>query len=183
MQVKNFSRGPRAELFPPERYFAESQKQSVLFWADYFVHGAEDEEMMEFDPDFEDCPVLLTTDGEEVVFVEMYFRIRNEEALRKHLARLRSFSYNESDDSWTWLKAKSRKYPDKPRTVLGFLRIKDGHLIAETNSEERGLKLRYKLKDHFHDTIASVKSLYREADSSPHPASKKIAASRLAASG
>lgn len=178
MQVKDFSRGPRAELFPPERYFAETQKQSVLFWADYFVHGAEDEEMMEFDSDFEDCPVLLTTDGEEVVFVEMYFRIRNEEALRKHLARLRSFSYNESDDSWTWLKAKSRKYPDKPRSILGFLRIKDGHLIAETDSRERAAKLRNKLKDHFRDNIAYVKTLYREADDFPELTPEEVEARR-----
>jgi len=41
------------------------------------------------------------------------------------------------EGSWSWLKAKSLKYPDKPRTDLVHFRIEAGHLVAEANSRER----------------------------------------------
>lgn len=175
LQKEDFSRSSRAELFPAERHFAESQKEAALFWAWYILYGQklDKKQIREEDLDREEemspdqFPVFVTTDGENLILTEMHFRIRDEEALRKRLSSLRSFKYDNNNDSWTWLKAKSRKYPDKPRTVLGNFRIEGGHLIAETNSKERAARLRSKLKKHMGRLIAYRKTLYREPDDFP----------------
>lgn len=170
-QKKDFSRSSLAELFPPKRHFAESQKETALFWAWYILKGSqldqtqireEDLGQEEEDISFGHFPTLVTTDGEELILTEMHFRIQDEEALRKRFSSLRSFQYEKRGDSWTWLKAKSRKYPEKPRTVLGHFRIEGGYLIAETNSKERAARLRSKLKRHLGHLIAYEKTLYRD---------------------
>lgn len=61
---------------------------------------------------------------------------------------MKGYEYDESDGSWVWMKPRSRKDPDAPRTVLGRFKIKDNRLIAETNSRERTARLRSELKDH-----------------------------------
>jgi hypothetical protein len=53
-------------------------------------------------------PFLVNTDREEIVFAEVTFRIKDEPPLRKRLASLKSFEYDKKDDSWIWLKARSR---------------------------------------------------------------------------
>ncbi|HZX10396.1 MAG TPA: hypothetical protein VFG01_05550, partial [Acidobacteriota bacterium] len=105
---------------------------------------------------------LVTKDGEKFVFAEIHFRIKDKAGLRKRLSQLKSFEYDERDDSWTWLTAKSRKYPDAPRSVLGRFRIQGDRLIAETNSKERALRLRSKLKGHLRKLISYEKTLYRD---------------------
>jgi len=181
IQEKDFSRGPLASRFPPERHFAESQKKAALFWAEFIHQGMEIDrpEPEGKDSDVLDpgaLPFMLNTDGEEIVFVEMHFRVRDEPAIRKKLAALRSFEYDEKDGSWTWLKAGNRKDPEAPRTVLGSFRIKDGRLIAETNSQERAARFRFKLKSLFGDFLAYEKTLYREQDDIPESTREEIEA-------
>jgi hypothetical protein len=169
-QEKDFRQSPRASLFPAERHFAESQKEAAPFWAWYICQGERS--------DLSQLPFhdLATTDGEEFVFTEIHFRIKDEAALRKRLAALRSFQYDKRDDSWTWMKAKSRKYPDAPRTILGHFSIKGDRLIAETNSQERALRLRSKLKGHLSDLIAYEKTLYRDPFDMPELSPEEIEA-------
>jgi hypothetical protein len=186
IQEEDFSRGPRAALFPAERHFAESQKETARFWAEYILQGRlhDPPYIMDEDADLEEeldhdrLPVLVTTDGEKLILTEIHFRVRDEAALRKRLSSLRSFQYDKNNDSWTWLKAKSRKYPDKLRTVLGHFRIDKGRLIAETNSRERASRLRSKLKGHFDRLIAYDKTLYREPDDFPELSQEEIEARR-----
>jgi hypothetical protein len=153
-------------LVPAERHFAESQKEAAVFWTEYIIRPAPPDlsgiqnESIDFDE--KPYPALVTTEGEELVFVEIRFRIRDEAGLRKRLSTLRSFQYDARDDSWTWLKAKSRKYPDTPRSILGNFRIKGDRLVAETNSGNRALKLRAKLKGHLKDLINYEKTLYQD---------------------
>jgi len=170
IQEKDFRQGPRAELFPTNRHFAESQKESAPFWAWYICRG----EMT----DLRQIPyhTLVTTDGEEFVFTEIHFRIKDEAALRKRLATLRSYQYDKKDDSWTWLKAKSRKYPDAPRSVLGHIYIQGDRLIAETNSQERAVRLRSRLKGHLRDLIAYEKTLYCDMYDRPELSPEEIEA-------
>jgi len=156
MQEDDFREGPTAGLFPPDRFFAESQKEAAPFWAWYMLQG----EMSDL-PQIPG-PTLVTTDGEEFVFTEIHFRIKDEAALRRRLSELRSYQYDKKDDSWTWLKAKSRKYPDAPRSVLGHFYIQGGRLIAETHSKERAVRLRAKLKGHLRNLIMYEKTLYQD---------------------
>ena len=168
IQEKDFSRGPRAPLFPPDSYFAEAQKETATFWIEYILRGSvpgisqDLREDIEIDLEGEDYPILVNTDGEELVLTEIHFLIRDETGLRKRLSALRSFQYDDKDDTWTWLKAKSRKYPDAPRSILGTFRIEGGSLVAETNSQERASRMRSKLKRHLHDLIVYKKTLYRD---------------------
>ncbi|MBN1223810.1 MAG: SEC-C domain-containing protein [Candidatus Aminicenantes bacterium] len=168
IQERDFSLGPRAKIFPPDRYFAESQKETAPFWIEYILRGRHpsifqaEEEEVDFDVKDEHYPILVTTDGEEFVLTEIRFRIKDEAGLRKRLSKLRSFEYDEREDSWIWHKAKSRKSPDKPRTVLGHFRIEGSSLVAETNSRERASRLRSKLKGHLGNLIAYEKTLYQD---------------------
>ena len=169
-QEKDFRKSPRAPLFPTKRHFAESQKETAPFWAWYICQ----EEMTDLSQiPFHD---LVTTDGEEFVFMEIHFCIKDEAALRKRLAALRSFQYDKKDDSWTWLKAKSRKYPDAPRTILGHFSIQGDRLIAETNSKERAARLRSKLKGYLRNLIAYEKTLYRDPYDMPELSPEEIEA-------
>ena len=182
IQEDDFSRGPRAAIFPAERHFAESQKEAARFWAEYILRGWESDPPqitddiadLEEDLDPDHFPILVTTDGEELILTEIHFRIRDEAAVRKRLSSLRSFQYDKNDDSWTWLKAKSRKNPDKPRTVLGHFRIESGRLIAETHSRERASRLRSKLKGHLGSLVAYDKTLYREPNDFPELSPEEI---------
>ena len=169
-QEKDFRKSPRAPLFPTERHFAESQKETAPFWAWYICQG----EMTDLSQiPFHD---LVTTDGEEFVFMEIHFRVKDEAALRKRLSALRSFQYDKKDDSWIWLKAKSRKYPDAPSTILGHFSIQGDRLIAETNSQERAFRLRSKLKGHLRNLIAYEKTLYRDPFDMPELSPEEIEA-------
>jgi len=170
VQEKDFKKGPRAPLFPSSRHFAESQKEAALFWAWYILQG--EKTGLPQIPD----SVLVITDGDEFVFTEIHFRIKDVAALRRRLSALRSFQYDKNDDSWTWMKAESRKYPDAPRSVLGHFNIQGDRLIAETNSKERALKLRSKLKGHLEDLITYEKTLYRELDDMPELSPEEIEA-------
>lgn len=169
-QGDDFKKSHAALLFPAERHFAESQKGAAHFWAWHILQG--NRTAVSQIPQ----PVLCTTDGDEFVLTEVHFRIKDEAALRKRLSSLRSFQYDRKDDSWNWLKAKSRKYPDVPRSVLGHFRIKDGRLVAETNSRERAVRLRAKLKGHLRDFIAYEKTLYRDPFDMPELSSEEIEA-------
>jgi hypothetical protein len=179
---KDFKKIPWASTIPAERHFAESQKEAADLWAEYFVRSESDDlsciqgETIDDDIDEEPYPALVTTDGEEFVFVEIHFRIRDESAMRKRLSQLRSFQYDERDDSWSWLKAKSRKYPDAPRSVLGHFYIKGDRLVAETNSQERAGKLRAKLKGHLRDLIAYERTLYQDPFDLPEWSPEEIEA-------
>lgn len=173
--IKDFSRSEFSIGVPAERLFVESQKDSVLFWAEYIhIAGNAAADRLSSVPSEwpgigEALPHLLNTDGEDIVFTEMHFRVKDEPAVRKRLAKLKSFNYDETDDSWAWLKAASRTFPDEPRTSLGHFRFKDGRLIAETNSRERAAKLEFKLKGHLRDLVFLEKTLYRQMEDIPPP--------------
>lgn len=170
LQEKDFRDGPTASLFPADRHFAESQKKAAPFWAFYILKGKSS------DFDKTHAPALFTTDGEELVFTEIHFRIRDEKALRKRLSTLQSFQYNDTDESWIWLKPKSRKFPDAPRKVIGHFHIKGDRLIAETSSQERASRLRSKLKGHLHNLIAYEKTLFRDLYDMPEMSPDEIEA-------
>ncbi len=170
-QVKDFLKDPRSIGVPSERLFAESQKQSALFWAEYihFSNNATTETLSSV-PSERPAPLLphiVNTDKEDIVFTETHFRVKDEQAVRRRLAKLKTFDYDEKDDSWTWLKPPSRQFPDEPRTSRGCFRFKDGRLVAETNSRERALWLEQKLKGHLPGQLVLEKTLYRQVDDPP----------------
>ncbi len=156
IQEKDFKRSPQAKNFPPNRHFAESQKEKAHFWVWYICRG----EMSQLSQD--DLPTIVTKDGENFVFTEIHFRIKDKARLKKRLSQLKSFEYDKQDDSWTWLTARSRKYPDTPRSIIGRFRIKGNRFVAETNSKERAIRIRSKLKGHLRDLIAYEKTLFRD---------------------
>jgi len=173
--AKDFSRSKLSIGVPAERLFAESQKEAALFWAEYIrvANSAEAEMLSSVPCEWPDLagrlPHLVNTDREDIVFTELHFRVKDEPAVRKKLAKLKSFPYNETDDSWTWLKAPSRTFPDEPRTSLGHFRFKDGRLVAETNSRERAARLEFKLMGHLRGLLFLEKTLCRQVEDIPPP--------------
>jgi hypothetical protein len=126
--VNVFIKDKRSIGVPADRMFAESQKESALFWADYILYSnSASREMLSSVPgEWPDLglPHIVNNDREDSVLTEMHFKARDEQQARRRLAALKSFEYDAKDDSWTWLKAPSRKFPDEPRTVLGTFRFK-----------------------------------------------------------
>jgi hypothetical protein len=167
---------------PADRLFAESQKESALFWAEYIrVSNSPSRPMLSSVPsEWPDTrlPHLANTDGEDIVFTEMHFRVKDEKVARRRLAVLKSFDYDEKRDTWTWLKARSRVSPDAPRTSLGTFSFKEGRLVAEMNSRERALRLEAKLLGHLRGLLVLEKTLYRRMEDLPPLSPEELAAHR-----
>ena len=167
---------------PADRLFAESQKESALFWAEYIrVSNSPSRTMLSSVPSEwpgTRLPHLVNTDRDDIVLTEMHFRVKNEKAARRRLAALKSFDYDERDDTWTWLKVRSRVSPDEPRTSLGTFSFKEGRLVAETNSRERAARLEAKLLGHLRVLLVLEKTLYRQVDDLPPWSPEELAARR-----
>lgn len=164
--AKDFGTSKQSIGVPADRLFAESQKQSALFWAEYLrasnrpgreAISSVPEEWRDFG-----LPHVVNNDREDFVFTEMHFKVRDEQAARRKLAALKSFEYDDKDGSWVWLKAPSRKFPGQPRTVLGTFRFQEGRLVAETNSRERALRLEQRLMGHLRGLLRLEKTAYRQ---------------------
>lgn len=168
---KDFIKDPLSIGVPADFLFAESQKQSAFFWMDYILAcNAGPRDMLSSVPGQwtkPPGPCLVNTDKDEIVFVEMHFRVKDEQTVRRRLAKLKSFQYDEKDDSWAWLKPPSRRFPDEPRTVLGHFQFKDSRLVVETNSRERAVRLEWKLSGHLRGSIKLEKTLYKDLDDLP----------------
>jgi len=167
---------------PAHRLFAESQKESALFWAEYIrVSNSPSRTMLSSVPSEwpgTRLPHLVNTDRDDIVLTEMHFRVKNEKAARRRLAALKSFDYDERDDTWTWLKVRSRVSPDEPRTSLGTFSFKEGRLVAETNSRQRAARLEAKLLGHLRGLLVLEKTLYRQVDDLPPRSPEELAARR-----
>lgn len=168
---QDFLKDPLSIGVPGDRFFAESQKATSAFWMEYIRVGNADPnaDLSSLPSTRPNPPIphIVNTDKEEILFTDMHFRIKDESRVRRKLARLKSFEHNEKEDLWVWLKAPSQIFPDKPRVEQGHFRIKDGFLVAETNSRERALRLENKLKGFFGGAIALEKTLYRTLDDLP----------------
>ena len=173
--AKDFLKSPLSIGVPADRLFAESQKESALFWAEY-IHVSKNAPAgmrapAAFGPsgEFARLPDIVNTDGDDIVFTEMHFRVEDEAAVRRKLAGLKSFIHDQDEESWYWLKAPSRAFPDEPRAELGVFRFKNGRLVAETNSRQRASRLEAKLMTHFSGLLVLEKTLYRRMEDIPPP--------------
>ena len=90
--VEDFGKGEASIGVPAERLFAESQKDTVLFWAEYrnIARNKDAEGPSPESGEWPDSslPHLVNTDREDFVFTEMHFRVRDEQAVRKKLGKL-----------------------------------------------------------------------------------------------
>jgi hypothetical protein len=145
-QAEDLAAGPRAADYPRERHFAESQKDAVLFWAEFIQVGLSMDESGPFEiPGFAEAdeshgstrPLLFNTDHEVIMFTTDLFRVIDEPAVRKRLASLKSFDYDDKDDSWTWHKGASRKDPGDLRTIRNKLEGFLGKLIVHQETRWR----------------------------------------------
>src|ERR1700690_165609 len=110
-------------------------------------------------------PRLHTTTGEPVVLSKAMFDIRNHDAVKIGLPKIRGFEQHET--GYTWY---DKRKPDSSATILGTVRIQDNRLVLESNSKkrlERGKKLIGKALgdavvhkiDSFQDPIEAMKAL------------------------
>jgi hypothetical protein len=110
-------------------------------------------------------PRLHTTSGEPVVLSKAMFEIRDHDAVRTALPKIRGFEQHET--GYTWY---DKRKPDGSATILGTVRIQDNRLVLESNSRkrlERGKKLIGKALpdavvhrlDTFQDPMEAIKSL------------------------
>jgi hypothetical protein len=105
-------------------------------------------------------PVLCNTDGDPLLFHTLTFRIESAEAAFDALAPLAAGRSREEllDESELgedgklrkididWIKEGNRKFKTWDNTILGCLKISEGLLIAEVNSENRAKRLRKEIE-------------------------------------
>ena len=101
-------------------------------------------------------PVLCNTDGDPLLFHTLTFRIGSAEAAFDALAPLAVGHSREkllddaelSDDGKLrkvdidWIKEGNRKFKTWDNTILGHIKISEGRVIAEVNSENRAKRIR-----------------------------------------
>ncbi len=105
-------------------------------------------------------PRLCNTDGDPLLFHTATFRIESAEAVFEALAPLAVGRSREEllDDAELgddgklrkanidWIKEGNRKFKTWDNTILGHIKISDGHVIAEVNSENRAMHLRREIE-------------------------------------
>ncbi len=83
-------------------------------------------------------PKLVTTHGEELVFCEAHYEVRDVERVRAKLAKQPTFEpQGESGDDYVWLDRRPNKRLPGGPTVLGRIHHDTQTLVLETNSRER----------------------------------------------
>jgi hypothetical protein len=82
-------------------------------------------------------PTLVTTHGEEMVFCEAHYEVRDVERLRGKLATHPAFEPQGEPDDYVWLDRKPNKRLAGGPTVLGRIHHDPRTLVLETNSRER----------------------------------------------
>src|SRR5262249_42309202 len=105
-------------------------------------------------------PVLCNTDGDRLLFHSLTFRIESAEAAFDVLAPLAVGRSREEllDDAELgedgklrnvdidWIKQGNRKFKTWDNTILGRIRISEGLVTAEVNSENRAKRLRKEIE-------------------------------------
>jgi SEC-C motif/Protein of unknown function (DUF2384) len=105
-------------------------------------------------------PVLCNTDGDPLLFHALTFRIESAEAAFDALAPLAVGRSREellgdaelSDDGKLrkvdidWIKEGNRKFKTWDNTILGHIKISEGRVIAEVNSENRAKRMRKEIE-------------------------------------
>jgi hypothetical protein len=116
-------------------------------------------------------PVLCNTDGDPLLFHTLTFRIESTEAAFDALSPLAVGRSREellddaelSDDGKLqkvdidWIKEGNRKFKTWDNTILGHIKISEGHVIAEVNSENRAKRLRKEIEERL-GTLATHES-------------------------
>jgi len=118
-------------------------------------------------------PVLCNTDGDPLLFHTLTFRIESAEAAFDALAQLAVGHSREellddaelSDDGKLrkvdidWIKEGNRKFKTWDNTILGHIKISEGHVIAEVNSENRAKRLRKEIEKRLGAMVAHESTL------------------------
>jgi hypothetical protein len=112
---------------------------------------------------------LLTSSGEPMLFSKAFFEVKDKDAVRTGLAKIKGFEQNQDEDDYIWY---DKRDNDGDAIVLGRVEIKRDKLIFECPSKERltrGKKLMLEALsdavvhkiDTFQDPMEAMKS-YKE---------------------
>ncbi len=141
LQADEFGK-ERPELGKAEA-FRLACKAFLPFWAEYFVYGDGEDEF----------PLLYNTDGEAIRFCTLTFEILDRQKVLGRLSTVKDFE-EEGAGSWTWFKKGKGGKGGLETVTLGTVRARRKYLTAETNSEERAVRLLRKLKRLLADGVS-----------------------------
>ncbi len=171
--VREFQAGNGAS---EEDLFRECCKASVPYWAEYLVHAPVDEASPPADnaTTLPRMPEMQNTDGEPLRFCKSYYSITQKEGLAEKLSSVRNFDFDDRNRMWIWSTKGNRRFKSWPSTSLGSLSIHESHVVAETNSVARALKLKNKrLRGGFSRHLSYERIEVRDFETLPPPSKEE----------
>ncbi len=146
--------------------FRDACKASSMFWAEYLYRsshpGREFKDPFRAAPSVK--PQIVTTDKEKIRFCSVYFRITHSEGLNDRLNKIRSFEFNEQEQTWVWFK---KRIKSAERIILGWVSIQGKYVVGKVNSLERALRLKDKLMKELRSFLVYEKIEGKDLDSMP----------------
>ena len=127
---------------------------------------------------FNTQPRLCNTDGDPLVFHSLTFQIESTESAFEALAPLAEGRSKEEllDDvefdergklrsvSFDWLKKGNSKISSWDNTILGSIKISEGSLVAEVNSERRAKRLRDEIEERLGANATHQRTVAQKVD-------------------
>jgi hypothetical protein len=89
-------------------------------------------------------PLLVNTDGHEVVFETLVYDIKDEKAFLARIVNMKQVEYDDKSKNWTWYKRGQGVMGS--RTILGNMKVKGNELLCEVNSGDRAIALMGKIE-------------------------------------
>ncbi|MFC1643497.1 SEC-C metal-binding domain-containing protein [Chlamydiota bacterium] len=160
-----------------EQVLKNSCKEAGWFWSEYMFRasglsvkgvGKNIDKIKTGPTEFQNI------DGEPLSFSKVHFKINNFDGLERKLSSLSNVDYDEKNKTWIWYRKNRKKSTLLPTTSLGTIAIRDGDLIGETNSVERALKLRDKLKKELKRFVAYKKIESRDMSDMSLPSQEEM---------
>ena len=105
-------------------------------------------------------------------FFKVVFRVNDGDGLKERLMSLKSFDFDETKRTWTWLKKADGKRPSFPATHSGTVTLERGCLIGEALSEEWAIRLMNKIQRYLKDSVSFERIEVKDHDDVPPPAGK-----------
>ncbi len=144
--------------------FRNSCKASHIFWIENILtaNGIDVPSPKEYPP-----MKVINKDRDPITFLDVRFKIIEKKGLEEKMNTISNFDFDKQSNNYIWYKVKGGE-----NIILGSIYIKGEYLVGETDSLQRALKLKNKLKQRFGKYLCFEEIVSKDLQSMP-PLTKK----------